>query len=200
MWDMLQRQLAVDGLSSAEVTALGKLATDWGLVDSGTQTAWQKMQDYITSLGGAEIDAYKLEAAIDSIPRELDVTITGNIEEILNDVMDWWKNNPEVPEGHQFGGSIYAGEPAIVGEAGRELIWPTHDAEVIDNSTTEYLLGNIDMLADAIKPLVTSGLPMGLGGASPVNNYYMTVNYPTNAPVQNLSAEVRQMQLLSGAL
>jgi hypothetical protein len=75
LFDLLQQQLAVDGLSTAEATALGGVAESWGLIDPATRTAWERMQEYIGSLGTAQIDAEGLWQAINNIPNEKTVSL-----------------------------------------------------------------------------------------------------------------------------
>ena len=79
LFNLLQQQLAVDGLTTAEAEALGDVAKNWGLIDQPTYQAWQRIQDYIGSLQGAKIDAQGLWDAVNGIPNEKKVNITATI-------------------------------------------------------------------------------------------------------------------------
>lgn len=76
LFDLLQQQLAVDGLTTDEASALAMVAEKWGLIDQDTYTAWIRMEDYIASLDGARINAIDLWEAVNNIPTEKTVTIS----------------------------------------------------------------------------------------------------------------------------
>jgi len=67
IFDILQQQLAMDGLTQAEADALVSVAGKWGLIDQETQDAWNAIADYIKSLEGTSVTAEGVEDAINNI-------------------------------------------------------------------------------------------------------------------------------------
>jgi hypothetical protein len=67
IFDILQQQLAMDGLTQAEADALVSVAGKWGLIDKETQDAWNAIADYIKSLEGTSVTAEGVEDAINNI-------------------------------------------------------------------------------------------------------------------------------------
>lgn len=79
LFNLLQQQLAVDGLTTAEAEALGGVAEKWGLIDEDTRRAWERIQEYIGGLQGAKIDANELWNEVNGIPSHKDVNLNVNI-------------------------------------------------------------------------------------------------------------------------
>lgn len=67
IFDILQQQLAMDGLTQAEADALVSVAGKWGLIDKETQDAWNAISTYIESLEGTSVTAEGVEDAINAI-------------------------------------------------------------------------------------------------------------------------------------
>ncbi|MFA5714357.1 MAG: phage tail length tape measure family protein [Candidatus Paceibacterota bacterium] len=67
IFDILQQQLAMDGLTQAEADSLVAVAGKWGLIDKETQDAWNAIADYIKGLEGASVTAEGVEDAMNSI-------------------------------------------------------------------------------------------------------------------------------------
>ncbi|MDD5517865.1 MAG: phage tail length tape measure family protein [Candidatus Omnitrophica bacterium] len=92
IFDILQQQLAMDGLTQQEADALVTVAGKWGLIDQETQDAWNAISDYIKGLEGASVTAEGVEDAVNRInggePMVEFNTQVGEVEESLGDATD----------------------------------------------------------------------------------------------------------------
>jgi len=80
--NMMQQQMATDGLTQAETDALMDVAQGWGLIDAETAKAWQVAKDYVGDLSSATTQADLLGTEIEEIPGYkkivIDITTTGD--------------------------------------------------------------------------------------------------------------------------
>jgi len=57
LFDMMQQQMAVDGLSQKEQDVLWEISKNWGLIDQATYEAWMQMKNYTGSIDDAALPA-----------------------------------------------------------------------------------------------------------------------------------------------
>ena len=153
LFDLLQQQLAVDGLSTTEAKALGDVAESWGLIDDDTRTAWNRMQDYIGSLGTAQIDAEDLWQAINNIPSEKTVNVIANISSL--EQYPWLTQ--ENVHGYQTGGDFvvppgFAGDqfPFMVSTGERVEVTPASEVGKEEVVGISVLASKLDRLNESI--------------------------------------------------
>jgi myosin heavy subunit len=101
LYDLLQQQLSVDGLTERESLVLAGVAEKWGLIDSATSQAWQQLGTYTSMVNDASVSVDTLVSGIANIPSEKTITISADVQSLLEEIMAAWDNS--VPEGHQTG-------------------------------------------------------------------------------------------------
>lgn len=57
LFDMMQQQMAVDGLSQKEQDVLWEISKNWGLIDQATYDAWMGMKEYTGAIDDAALPA-----------------------------------------------------------------------------------------------------------------------------------------------
>lgn len=150
LFDLLQQQLSVDGLSTKEAEALGSVAENWGLIDKPTKDAWDRMQEYIGSLGTAQIDAEDLWKAVNNIPNEKEIVIIPNTS-----LLEQYFPGGEIHEAFQTGADFvvppgFAGDQFPFMASTGERVQVTPASEVGREGGTG---GNWAYLANEIKQL-----------------------------------------------
>ena len=142
LFDLLQQQLAMDGLTAEEGAALAVVAEKWGLVDEETATAYKKIQDYVQQARDGKITVEELAAAIEKLG-DKDIYLTTHFIETYQKGAAPWKNDGgegSTVEGFASGGMMVGGRPAIVGEDGIELLIPNSNSTVVSNDQVRQAL------------------------------------------------------------
>lgn len=141
---------------SVTMVGLAALAETFYAISSGAGDASNMVSRFVDSLGplGRWIDKYydalvwvmnKFSGDDNAAWRDSN---TANLERMANERgyyidengMPQQSVNP-YPPARAAGGPIWSGQPYMTGERGRELILPKMSGEVLNNSTTERLLG-----------------------------------------------------------
>ena len=173
--------IASQGLS--EEAAL-MLAYQMGLVDEKTVYATQKISEYQKMLddGKISVETYTalvagLADAIDRIPTEKTVTITGNF---INNIPSWIMENSDItaggggsgsnesPESRPLGGGVLAGDLVKWGEYGRPEMFITPSSGQVVNA---------QQIVEAMR---SSGVNMAGGGVT-IENLNVYTNSGVNA-------------------
>lgn len=162
LFDLLQQKLAMDGvIDEDDFNTLNELAWHWGLIDDATYEAWQEMSKYVDQMEDGTIKAGDLAAKIAGIPTHKKITLTIEEQRIISEAT-YLRERQGSGRQEATGGLVYAGQPYIVGEAGREPFVPNVDGRIISNSEFEQILRNIS----------------GGGGGGTTINVYPTVSGP----------------------
>jgi hypothetical protein len=79
LWNMAVQRASMDGLTGAEITALGIMGEAWGIFGPATREAWDKTNEFFTNLDGAlDLSTRKVVALTDEllgIPKLIDVHV-----------------------------------------------------------------------------------------------------------------------------
>jgi ABC-type transporter Mla subunit MlaD len=161
LFDLLQQQLAMDGLTTEEGNTLAVVAEQWGLVDEETAGAYRKIQDYVGQAQEGVISVEELAELIASLG-DKDIYLTTHFQETYQPGM--WQgsqNGNTTVRGFASGGSTRADEPIWVGEEGVELLVPNSNSTIIPNDQIRSLLGSQqgseNGLAEAFGAMAASG-------------------------------------------
>ena len=95
-------------------------------------------QDYSVAI--AAVAAGLLPAGSPSVFRDIGQELYAALQASYSPEQLAWLAAGGAP-GSQFGGNVWAGEPTVVGEAGRELLLPWENGMVVPNAATERMLG-----------------------------------------------------------
>ncbi len=184
LFDLLQQQLAIDGLTTEEGNVLAVVAEKWGLVDEKTATAYQKISEWVLEAKDGKITIDELVTKMSGLS-DHDYTITTYHRDVYleENQRDYWNgpgrngvmgNQPEdreysIPGGsrndaYASGGMMASGRPAIVGENGIEVVIPNSTSTVVPN----------DQVRAALMEILGGGSKMtGQGGGKPVIQIYV---------------------------
>lgn len=152
LFDLLQQQLAMDGLTTEEGNALAVVAEKWGLVDEKTAEAYRKIQDYVQQVRDGKLTVDGLAQALDGIVSK-EITITTHLVTLQegNAGSQWssggktylgYTDDGETKRGggKALGGLANPGRMYLVGEQGPELLVPNSTSTVIPNNQLRSLL------------------------------------------------------------
>lgn len=167
LFNIVEQRLAMGGMTEEEAGFLTTLALKWGLVDQATADATLSI---ITGVGDAEATgnwdalygrlqgtadrlnggsgsvtqtANDAKNALFGIPAQVNSTIT--ITTVHEDVYTSGQAPGQV--GHAAGGPYEAGVPAWVGERGPELLFPSSDGYVMNNSDSKRFIAALEAIA-----------------------------------------------------
>lgn len=112
-------------------------------------------------LNAAEFDRWAasvglLGDALRNLPRNIAITGTGNVITVIG-------GGKQVGIPRQHGGPIWPDEPFLVGERGRELIFPTTTGHVLSNAATERILTALAGKSGPGGPTITINYPQHMG-------------------------------------
>lgn len=115
--NMLEQQLAADGLTEAEVDFLLRKGREWGIYSDSV----------IFEANMAMAEVKKLGASIEDIPPK---------KSIMLEILESFKSTIGLglPPGKASGGSVSGNLPYIVGEQGPELFVPSSSGNIIPNN------------------------------------------------------------------
>jgi hypothetical protein len=146
--NMLQQELAVDGLDAKESDYLLQKGMEWGIYSESAVSAIQQAR--------AEVDRYK--ADFNSIPTQKTVTIT-TIQQAVNAAYTNSSGQAMNFSGRASGGPVMAGTPYMVGEKGPELFTPTQSGSIASNKDTESMFSfDYNRLGDVIASALSQSL------------------------------------------
>jgi hypothetical protein len=127
---MLEKKLAEDGLTQAEMDSLLKLGEQWGIY---SETAIQSLKD-------AQSTVEDLARSINGLPTLKELVI--NVKTTAH--TSYISNKPALAEARASGGPVRAGESYWVGENGPEPFIPDQDGYIVSNQDLGgYSSGNL---------------------------------------------------------
>jgi hypothetical protein len=151
MLDMLEQQMALDGLSAAEVAVLEALAKKWGLYDQATADAMAATEAAATWLQSHPEDIANAERIMNGqtnlwlLNKQEAALAKGEVMGYLdalnavdgktvNTYINTFMQEFQGEHNRASGGPVYAGQSYIVGEAGPEPFIPSVDGMILPNS------------------------------------------------------------------
>lgn len=188
--DMLEQQLSIDGLSTAELELLTATAEGWGLVDQGTLDAQRSFEDLVSDYETGKSSLDQTLEGIEEIGNaaanaagnyEINMSIRTNIDDDVASLMRGY-NWPKSPDGRASGGSVMAGMPYWVGGKGAtpepELFVPDTNGQIYNQRQLEGMGGGVDLSALLLEMQAnrreTAALPRKLAMAVQAQNAKQT--------------------------
>ena len=139
-YNMLMAKLSVDGLTQAEYELGQQAGVSMGIFSQKTADTASKINYMTDMVIKGKLNVELLRAAIESL-RDRDISINVAIQgayasQFQSNQQSNAANNPDHTyntPGRATGGSVMAGRPYMVGEAGRELFVPSQNGNIVPN-------------------------------------------------------------------
>lgn len=176
-FSLMQQKLAVDGLSDAEFDFLLKAGVQWGIMEQTTADAARTMDEQLDAITESFVDPIskmtqaneKLHALQNMSGQTwtyyVNIETSGRFPNLPNQNQNGPGTNAGVgyQSGQQTGGTVYAGRPYMVGEAGAEPFIPSQNGRILGHAESLHAMtvggggGNTNYFYGPVKLELSAG-------------------------------------------
>ena len=156
LFNMVQQQLAADGLTTAEVEALNDLALSWGLIDQATKDAQDAVliaMDALANDPNSEAWLLILQNALGIVngltgTHNINFQVTGLDELPFIPVDGATYDAVTTGGGRASGGPVGSGVPYMVGEFGPEMFVPNQSGTIVPTQNIDVAAPQVVVMLD----------------------------------------------------